>query len=75
MRDLNTLFWIAKYAYRVQNGAALVGAGMLDAWLVTRELTDAARSAGLGRTEIRRTLRSGITAGRRQPLDATDRAA
>ncbi len=53
----------------------LVGAGMLDAWLVTRELTDAARSAGLGRTEIRRTLRSGITAGRRQPLDATDRAA
>ncbi len=28
LRDLNTLFWIAKYAYRVQDGAALVGAGL-----------------------------------------------
>ncbi len=53
----------------------LVGAGMLDAWLVTRELTDAARSAGLGRTEVRRTIRSGLTAGRRQPFPAADRAA
>lgn len=45
----------------------LVGAGLLDAGLVTRELTDAARYAGLGRAEIRRTIRSGLTAGRRQP--------
>ncbi len=31
LRDLNTLFWIAKYAYRVQNGAALVEAGLFTA--------------------------------------------
>jgi hypothetical protein len=53
----------------------LVGAGLLDAWLVTQELTDAARFAGLGRAEIRRTIRSGLTAGRRQPLDVVRRAA
>jgi [protein-PII] uridylyltransferase len=28
MRDLNTLFWIAKYAYRVQDAEALVGVGL-----------------------------------------------
>jgi hypothetical protein len=53
----------------------LVGAGLLDTWLVTQELTDAARYAGLGRAEIRQTIRSGLTAGRRQPLDVTHRAA
>lgn len=31
LRDLNTLFWIAKYAYRVQNGEALVAAGLFTA--------------------------------------------
>lgn len=31
LRDLNTLFWIAKYAYRVQNGEALVVAGLFTA--------------------------------------------
>jgi [protein-PII] uridylyltransferase len=31
LRDLNTLFWIAKYAYRVQNGEALVEAGLFTA--------------------------------------------
>jgi hypothetical protein len=41
----------------------LVGAGMLDAWAVRRELEEAARYAGLGRTETRRTIRSGLTAG------------
>jgi [protein-PII] uridylyltransferase len=28
LRDLNTLFWIAKYAYRVQDAEALVGVGL-----------------------------------------------
>jgi hypothetical protein len=46
----------------------LVGAGLLDLWLVSRVLTDAALQAGLGRAEIHRTIRSGLTAGRRQPL-------
>ncbi len=31
LRDLNTLFWIAKYAYRVHNGEALVKAGLFTA--------------------------------------------
>jgi hypothetical protein len=42
----------------------LVAAGMLDAWLVRTELERAALAAGLGRAEIRRTIRSGMTAGR-----------
>jgi hypothetical protein len=49
----------------------LVGAGMLDGGLVIQVLTDAARQAGLGRMEIRGTIRSGLTAGRRQPLTGT----
>jgi [protein-PII] uridylyltransferase len=28
LRDLNTLFWISKYVYRVQDAAELVGAGL-----------------------------------------------
>ncbi|MFI7541636.1 bifunctional DNA primase/polymerase [Actinoplanes sp. NPDC049599] len=51
----------------------LVGAGLLDPGLVTGELTAAARWAGLGQAEIRRTIRSGLTAGRRQPVDAERR--
>ncbi|HEY0534135.1 MAG TPA: bifunctional DNA primase/polymerase [Actinoplanes sp.] len=47
----------------------LVGAGLLDPGDVIRELDAAARFAGLGRTEIRRTIRSGLTAGRRTPVD------
>ena len=47
----------------------LVGAGLLDAGDVVRELDAAARFAGLGRIETRRTIRSGLGAGRRQPLD------
>ena len=46
----------------------LVGAGLLDERAVTRELSAAARQAGLGRVEIARTIRSGLTAGRRQPV-------
>ncbi|WP_250035603.1 bifunctional DNA primase/polymerase [Paractinoplanes maris] len=46
-----------------------VGAGLLDLGETTRELTDAAGFAGLGRAEIRATLRSGLTAGRRAPFD------
>jgi hypothetical protein len=46
-----------------------VGAGLLDAAEATRELEEAARFAGLGRAEIRGTLRSGLTAGRRAPFD------
>ena len=46
----------------------LVGAGLLDAALVTDELTAAARWAGLGRAETTRTIRSGLHAGRRQPI-------
>lgn len=47
----------------------LVGAGLLGAGEVTRELDAAARFAGLGRVETRRTIRSGMNAGRRQPID------
>jgi hypothetical protein len=45
----------------------LVGAGLLDAATVRRELTAAARHAGLGRGETARTIRSGLTAGVRRP--------
>ncbi|WID99539.1 [protein-PII] uridylyltransferase [Bosea vestrisii] len=31
LRDLNTLFWIAKYSYRVDDSAELVEAGLFDA--------------------------------------------
>jgi Bifunctional DNA primase/polymerase, N-terminal len=41
----------------------LVAAGLLDAWIVRTELERAALFAGLGRTETRRTIRSGMTAG------------
>ena len=47
----------------------LVGAGLLGELAVTYELTTAARRAGLGRAETIRTIRSGLTAGRRQPID------
>jgi Bifunctional DNA primase/polymerase, N-terminal len=53
----------------------LVGAGLLDAWLVGQELTRAARHAGLDRSETRRTIQSGMTAGRRQPAEAARRVA
>lgn len=43
----------------------LVAAGMLDERDVAVVLTDAARRAGLSRTEIARTLRSGLTTARR----------
>jgi Bifunctional DNA primase/polymerase, N-terminal len=43
----------------------LVAAGILAADEVTATLTDAARAAGLGRAEITRTIRSGLTAARR----------
>jgi hypothetical protein len=52
----------------------LVGAGLLDAHDVAAELERVARYAGLGRAETRRTIRSGMTAGRRQPV-VTGRAA
>ena len=52
----------------------LVGAGLLEAREVAAELERAARYAGLGGAETRRTIRSGMTAGRRQPM-STDRAA
>jgi hypothetical protein len=41
----------------------LVSAGMLDAWIVRTELDRAARHAGLGSAESKRTIRSGMTAG------------
>jgi hypothetical protein len=47
----------------------LVGGGLLNAADVVRELEAAARYAGLGRAETRRTIRSGLTAGRRAPID------
>ena len=47
----------------------LVGAGLLDEGHVGRELEAAARFTGLGRAEARRTIRSGLTAGRRVPFD------
>jgi hypothetical protein len=53
----------------------LVGAGLLDQATVFRELEDAAHFAGLTRAETRRTIRSGLTAGRRTPLALAHRAA
>jgi hypothetical protein len=47
-----------------------VGAGLLDAATVHRELASAARHAGLGTAETRATIRSGMTAGMRQPFEA-----
>lgn len=52
----------------------LVGAGLLDAREVAAELEAAARHAGLGRAETRRTIRSGMTAGRRQPITTPRRS-
>lgn len=46
-----------------------VGAGLLDESEVRWELTAAARRAGLAWPEIRGTIRSGLTAGQRHPLD------
>ncbi|WP_199515278.1 bifunctional DNA primase/polymerase [Nucisporomicrobium flavum] len=43
----------------------LVAAGLLDSAAVTRELVAAAAWAGLGRAETVRTIRSGLSAGRR----------
>lgn len=53
----------------------LVGAGLLNEGSLVRELTAAARYAGLGRSETVRTIRSGLTAGRRQPLGTGRHAA
>ncbi|HEX8343339.1 MAG TPA: bifunctional DNA primase/polymerase [Actinoplanes sp.] len=53
----------------------LVGAGLLDERTAARELAAAARYAGLGRSETSRTIRSGLTAGRRQPAGPVRRAA
>ena len=36
LRDLNTLFWIAKYAYRVQSGSEMVKAGVFSRREYTR---------------------------------------
>jgi hypothetical protein len=49
----------------------LVGAGLLDTANTIRELEAAAWFAGLGRAETRRTIRSGLTAGRRTPITPT----
>ncbi|MGX6602068.1 hypothetical protein ACWKSP_08040 [Micromonosporaceae bacterium Da 78-11] len=46
-----------------------VAAGLLGDGDVVRELDAAARRSGLGRAETRRTIRSGLTAGRRAPID------
>ena len=51
----------------------LVGAGLLDPTEVVRELSAAAQFAGLGRAESRGTIRSGLTAGRRAPIDQEPR--
>jgi hypothetical protein len=57
----NTLYRAAR------NLGELAAAEMLDDREVTAVLTDAARRAGLGRVEIARTVRSGLTAGHRHP--------
>jgi Bifunctional DNA primase/polymerase, N-terminal len=48
----------------------LIGSGLLDQAGTVRELETAARFAGLGRVEARRTIRSGLTAGLRVSIDA-----
>ncbi|WP_433828616.1 bifunctional DNA primase/polymerase [Actinoplanes sp. CA-015351] len=53
----------------------LVGAGLLDATTVRHALTAAALWAGLSHAEIRGTLRSGLTAGIRQPFEGIGRDA
>jgi hypothetical protein len=45
----------------------LVADGLLNATTVEDELSDAARDVGLGRTETRATIRSGLRSGRRVP--------
>jgi hypothetical protein len=45
----------------------LVGGGLLDRRQVERELTTAGCRVGLGPVEVARTIRSGLTAGERQP--------
>ena len=53
----------------------LVGAGMLPGELTAAALTRAARTAGLRDSEIRATVRSGLTAGEQRPAHpARDRA-
>ena len=49
----------------------LVGAGLVTAGDAVRELETAARRAGLGRRETLGTIRSGMTAGLRIPVDVT----
>ena len=51
----------------------LVGAGLLTAADVRRELEIAAWRCGLGRAETRATIRSGLTAGMRCPIDVDGR--
>jgi hypothetical protein len=53
----------------------LVGAGLIDAGEVRRELEAAARTCGLGRAETRRTVHSGLTAGIRSPITRVRRGA
>jgi hypothetical protein len=53
----------------------LVAAGLLDAGTVTHELSAAARWSGLDRAETARTVRSGLRAGRRQPMPVRRRRA
>jgi hypothetical protein len=53
----------------------LVGAGHIGAAEVRRELEAAALVCGLGRAETRRTIRSGLTAGARSPLQRGRRGA
>lgn len=49
------------------NLGQLVAAGALDRVVVEARLTEAGLAAGLGETEIRRTLRNGLEAGLRRP--------
>jgi len=52
------------------NLGTLVGAGLLDKMLVCRELAAAARSAGLGESEIATTILSGLRQGTANPRAA-----
>lgn len=48
-----------------------IGAGLIDRAGVERELGDAATAVGLGEREIAATLKSGLEAGMREPIDAS----
>lgn len=51
----------------------IVGAGLLDDWRAEAALTDAGIAVGLGETEVRKTVQSGLSHGERFPRSPDDK--